>query len=518
MVVGVTTGAEIGTAPTTTETAPAPVAPVSAVPPPVPAAHRITAADQAKLAEYFESVRWPLNRALPKETSGNMSHPIIVLYLSLGLKHSQTARYLAKWKSEFHLLGGQVRPNMPTVDIVERIMANISCSSLEFVAKAMKMMVEDESPADTEAEKYCKQFLTENPDWRPLLDNLILEADSHGVESALIKVFVEYFESIVRSLADLVPKKASCIAKAELEYSRKLQQHRIDAVASWIEEWKTNNIPSAPDPDGLDWRPVAVAILYSIYALFQISHANDDKPKIEFPNEILVSSYALPVVYYSASFTVGRCNLAKTIKAGKKEVYQSFAETHILTKEEAKAANLPTSMVGQRETKGGSSFCRCSKGYFDFMQEVESVFLKNLTLKMMVAYDKGDLIVAIGDAVLSSDSLRSKFDDLAEEASIDDEAQRKELYQYVTTLFTGMRGRWFIKTVRGQESTQSIFSKAATRKKVANAADVSKARAEGAAAAEKEVYEEAERNVLENATDEADDEIEMALEDGNDED
>lgn len=517
MVAGGTVGAESGTTPTTAETAPAAVAPVSTAPPPVPAAHRITAADQAKLAEYFESVRWPLNKLLPKETSGNMSQQIVVLYLSLGLKHSQTARYLAKWKNEYHLLGGQVRPNMPSDDVVERIMANISCTALDFVANAIKMMVEDASPADTEAEKYCKQFLTENPDWRPLLGSLILKADSHGVVSSLIQVFVEYFESIVRSLADLVPKKASCISKAELEYCRKLQQHRSDAVASWIEEWTTNNIPSAPDPDGLDWRPAAVSILYSIYSLFQISQANDDKPKIEFPNEILVSSYAFPVVYYSASFTVGRCKLCKSIKAEKKELYQSFASTHMLTKEEAKEANLPTSMVEQREIKGGGSFCRCSKGYFDFIQEIESVFLKNLTLKMMVAYDKGDLIVAIGDAVLSSDRLRSKFDDLAEEAGIDDEARSKELYQYVITLFTGMRGRWFIKTVRGQESTASIFSKAATRKKVANASDISKARAEGAAA-EKEVYEEAERNVLENATDEADDEIEEALEDGNDED
>lgn len=154
------------------------------------------------------------------------------------------------------------------------------------------------------------------------------------------------------------------------------------------------------------------------------------------------------------------------------------------------------------------------------MKAVESVFLKNLTLSMMVAYDKGDLIIAIGDAILGRDEIRSKFDDLAEEAGIDDGAQRKELFEYVINLFTGMRGRWFIKTVRGQESAQSIFSKAATRKKVANATDVSKARAEGAAAdmVEKEVYDEAAKNILENASESSDDDIEEAMEDRDDQD
>ena len=99
-------------------------------------------------------------------------------------------------------------------------------------------------------------------------------------------------------------------------------------------------------------------------------------------------------------------------------------------------------------------------------------------------------------------------------------AQRKELFEYVINLFTGMRGRWFIKTVRGQESAQSIFSKAATRKKVANATDVSKARAEGAAAdiAEKEAHDEATKNILENASESSDDQIEEAMEDRDDED
>ena len=443
---------------------------VMPVPPaPVPPPHRITVADKVKLAAFFSGIPWPLNQDMPKETSGNMDHPVIVLYLSLGLKHSQTSRYLAKWKSEYNLLGGQVRPNMTPDEIVEHIMANLSCSAFDFVVNAMKMMVEDASPADTEVEKYCKQFLSENPDWKPLLDNLILEADALGEESSHVNIFVDYFNSIVQSLAHLVPEKASCMSKAELTYCRKLQEHRYAAISSWLQLWKSNKLPSAPDSDSDSWRPAIVTIMYSIYSLFQVSHANDDKPPIEFPDKILVSEYALPVVYYSASFTLQRCKLAKSIKESKKDVYRVFADAHMLTKEDAIEAKLPTSMVEQQETHVANGFCRCSKAYFDFMKVVESVFLQNLTLAMMVAHDKGDLIIAIGDAILGSDGIRSKFDDLAEEAGIESDAQRKELFEYVINLFTGMRGRWFIKAVRGQESAQSIFSKAATRKKVANA-------------------------------------------------
>ena len=48
--------------------------------------HRITVADQAKLAAYFKDNNWPLNKNLPTESTSNMGNPIIVLYLSLGLK------------------------------------------------------------------------------------------------------------------------------------------------------------------------------------------------------------------------------------------------------------------------------------------------------------------------------------------------------------------------------------------------------------------------------------------------
>lgn len=511
VVAGGAAGVENGTASPSAESASVVPGPSSAPPP----EHRITVADQAKLAAYFKDNNWPLNKNLPTESTSNMGNPIIVLYLSLGLKHSQTARYLAKWKDDVLLLGGQIRPNMTPEEIRERIMANVSHTPIDFVTNALKTMVEDASAADTEADKYCKQFVEENHDWKPLINNLIAEAEVLEEESTHVMILVGFFDSIVQSLAELVPKKASCISKAELAYDRRIQQHREEAVSSWLKLWETEMLPSAPDQNEDCWRSAVVTVLYSIYALFQVSHANDDKPPIEIPGRILVSKWALPVVYYSASFTMLRCKLAKSIGEEKKEVYQSFAVAHSLTKEEAEKAELPTSMVEQREKhQGNSSFARCSRAYFDFMQVVESTFLHNLNLKMMVAYDRGDLIIEIGDALLASNEIRAKFDELVEEAGIEDDDLRKEIFEYVINLFTGMRGRWFIKTVRGQESVQSIFSKAATRKKVANASDVSKARAEGSgtSGAEKEVYDEAAKNVLDSASNSADDEIEEAME------
>mmetsp|Transcript_8929 Transcript_8929/g.18921 ORF Transcript_8929/g.18921 Transcript_8929/m.18921 type:complete len:175 (-) Transcript_8929:138-662(-) len=149
-------------------------------------------------------------------------------------------------------------------------------------------------------------------------------------------------------------------------------------------------------------------------------------------------------------------------------------------------------------------FCRCSAEFFRFARRVESVFIKNLTLDIMIAYQEGDLIIKIGEALLENDSIKEDFWLLACDAGLDED-ESDAVFVYVINVYLGMRGRWFIRTAKGQESTKSVFTKASTRKKVANAADMSRAKG---GSAEKEVYEKAEENILSCANEAEDDAIE----------
>jgi hypothetical protein len=51
--------------------------------------------------------------------------------------------------------------------------------------------------------------------------------------------------------------------------------------------------------------------------------------------------------------------------------------------------DLPTSLVERRKRRAS---VYCSRGYFDFVCFIESTYLANLMLKMMMAYNDGDII------------------------------------------------------------------------------------------------------------------------------
>jgi hypothetical protein len=215
-------------------------------------------------------------------------------------------------------------------------------------------------------------------------------------------------------------------------------------MAKWV-ELRTDDIMVAKL--GLvQYRSLLVAIMQSIRAEFRVAYVEDDSPPIEFPGKDLVSKYAEPVLYYSASFVIGRCKMAKSVAERDRVPYRIFAETHLISTAEAKEDNLPTRLVEEREGISGS-FSRCSRGAYQLMRKVESFFLAYLTLEMMIAYPEGDLIVKIGEAILRDETIRSDFFALAEEAEIADGSE--EIFVYIMNIFIGMRGRWFVRTIKG---------------------------------------------------------------------
>jgi hypothetical protein len=114
------------------------------------------------------------------------------------------------------------------------------------------------------------------------------------------------------------------------------------------------------------------------------------KPPVEFLVDCLVSKHARPVIYYVTGWTLYRASKALTIAKDKRPVFHQFADVHSIDKDSSKSMSLPTSLIDRWKHNLLSVYC--SHDYFVFICFVKSVYLANLSLKMMMAYADGDII------------------------------------------------------------------------------------------------------------------------------
>ena len=90
----------------------------------------------------------------------------------------------------------------------------------------------------------------------------------------------------------------------------------------------------------------------------------------------------------------------------KKPLYFRFMALHTINKSAANTMNLPTSLVERRKHR---ALVFCTREYFDFVCLVESIFLANLMLKMMLAYNDGDIVARIKTSILSHNEMIDRF-------------------------------------------------------------------------------------------------------------
>jgi hypothetical protein len=85
----------------------------------------------------------------------------------------------------------------------------------------------------------------------------------------------------------------------------------------------------------------------------------------------------------------------------------------------------------------------CTKKKFDFICFVESIYLANLSLEMMMAYNNGTIISVIKSSILSSNLALEKFAALLAGDAVDNN-ERQQLMAYVMDWHANMRGIYFV--------------------------------------------------------------------------
>ena len=135
--------------------------------------------------------------------------------------------------------------------------------------------------------------------------------------------------------------------------------------------------------------------------------------------------------------------LAETIIEDKRPIYFDFVKNHTMDAEPALSARLRSRLVDKRKQHHKSRIC-CSSNLYNFVSFVESVFLNNLTLKIMIAYSKGDLVYAITCHLTRNKTSFANFSTLYSK----DDSQNKIILGSVLDMYTNMRGMYFVKHIR----------------------------------------------------------------------
>ena len=205
---------------------------------------------------------------------------------------------------------------------------------------------------------------------------------------------------------------------------------------------------------------------------------DSEKPPVTIPTECLVDKYARRVIYYVSGWTLHSLSKALTIAKDKRGIYQRLSMNHCLEVDEAIELNLPISVV-QRRKRWAKIYS--TNEYYAFICHIESVYLFNLTLEMMMAHADGDIIHVIKTKMLDCPTTKGKFEAVCNNEDNDVPFSNDEmrlLLKYVLERYANMRGSYFVKYLKGSSGRSSIKKKVEsqrTRSKVINMVACTKA-------------------------------------------
>eukprot|EP00986_Skeletonema_menzelii_P017931 scaffold22977_cov154-Skeletonema_menzelii.AAC.2 len=327
-------------------------------------------------------------------------------------------------------------------------------------------------------------------------------------------------------MAEELPTMASMISSREMTFGSRKETAKKIRIKQWRKVFKDMPAHGADNAkfDECKFAYFGVYVAECLFFVWIHSAAVADRPPVEIPQSNLVAPYSLPVIYYVAGWTLQRVSLAKTVAKSKRLKYQQFFPLHNRGIDYAKENNLPYTLVQMREKR---RLFYVSKEYFDFICLLESTYVKNLTMNMLMAYNDGNLLQTIDCAIYTSEFVRQRFFKLFDDrSSMDNQTEeeecemgqdedetdannsnsngeddgdsddneegqnlsdRLEVLRFILDRYIRMRGCWFVKALRDNEGEKSLGEKklatAPTNMKVAHLAAQSKKVAEALRAA-----------------------------------
>ena len=288
-------------------------------------------------------------------------------------------------------------------DIEAAITDSLSMPFSEFITKFIGDLLSggEVVPGSSDLSHFCGMAGTRSPSFKAALA-FLRDNPEHGCN----KILVMYFKRLSAMAAEIFPKTAAKILDVELSVGVGVERHKEDRIKEWMELHSSIDYGSLTRLADSFFGRLGMYVFNVLFAVWSLLLVDNERPEVEIVTSDLVHKRSLPVLYYVAGWTLQRASLSKTVALSDRQINQSFATLHSIGRESAKEADLPISLVELRQKK---CLFFASKSYFLFIKTIESVYVKNLTLKMMMAYVDGDLVEAINAALLASEIIRDEI-------------------------------------------------------------------------------------------------------------
>ena len=390
------------------------------------------------LREFFERVDWPLNKGLPRGAEF-FSGPLGDIVKQHSLEKAQVSHQLLNYKRGKYT---QVSILLNPPDLDETLREGIGCTT-RFVTSTLRRICSPEDDSSTDFGNLCRVVHS-----LPSTAIAYIRRLADSPDTSCFLLFVGIVESWIKCTAEGFPKTAAGMANAQIDFEREKERKMHAFLDEFIKEYDVSGIHTA-ELSSDRFRRLGAFLHLALYHAWSDAVCDNEKPPIEFPNTCLVGKYAMPVVYYVAGWTLYSASKALTVAADKRQLYFRFAACHTINVKSAKDANLPVSLVEKRNKRAS---VYCSREYFEFILIVESVFLANLSLKMMLAYNHGDIVAKIKSSIVAHGDTMDIFFCLTE--SKEDVNDNKLLLAYIVERYTNMRGTYFVRHLKGNSGNQ----------------------------------------------------------------
>jgi len=407
----------------------------------------ITREAKVALKAFFNEKSWPLNKCLPR---GKLEGELETIMKNHKLDKSQLSRQLANYKKE--KFGHSTITLAHNTDMLKEKLASGIASTLdEFVSATLTSLAKPTVELNADFRNFAKVLNS-----LPESAREFVEATSNSPSCDHHKLLTSEVKGFIEIAADEFPRTLAKLSGSEMNFITRVRARQEEFIRKWGKEGKTSM-------STLQFKALGSFLFNAIKLQWMYSAANSDKPEVCIPgpdDDTLVGKYSHRTVYYVAGWIVFSLSKAKTIASKKRGIYHRLAHQHSLSEDEAKAAMLPIGLVLRRKRRA-SMFC--TEKFYRFISFVESVYVSNLTLDMMMAHADGDVIGEIKSQVLQSETAICKFTKVCNCTAADDEdaaepfteEEVKALLDYVMTRFANMRGAYFVKFLRGTQSSSA---------------------------------------------------------------
>jgi hypothetical protein len=345
----------------------------------------------------------------------------------------QISQQLLNYKKERYGFN-QVAVILSLTDLEERIHGGMSMSSTAFVTQTLGQIC---SPGDP---SYGSDFnnLCAALDAQQIKGRTFVKLLAGSPANKCLMLLVDIVEHWILKLSKVFPRTAAGIEHAQIDFDRARESKLKSFIADFMEEYDAFGLHCA-EVSRIGFGQLGWFLHHLMFMVWLHSVCNHDKLPVKFPDDCLVGKHARPIIYYVAGWMLYSASKALTIAKDKRLLFFGFSESQSIDEDMAKSMDLPNSLVDMRKRK---SLVYCLRAYFEFICFVKSVFLANLSLKMMLAYVDGDIISQIKISILGNERAMERF---AEMSGINvDTCQCQQLMAYILERYANMRGTFFV--------------------------------------------------------------------------